>query len=188
MDLQDAFSSSEYVEYVITGAHTAVWMAILGLYLFGVPLSTFLNLSLVTLIIVLPFTYVLGVIMSSVSQVILTPLRALLKRIFIHYSVCPDEYIAAHSPTLYAAYEWRMRRTRIPGAAVLNWLLLGLMLLLFLGNPRTQAFEIIIIATVVLTVLSIFTWFDLYRRAFKFRRQACIQLSYSFDGTSSASS
>jgi hypothetical protein len=82
-----------------------------------------------------------------------------------------DENIAYKSEVLYNAYEARVRRVRIIGAAILNWPLLGFALLINIG-PGSALVIPLIIASVVLTILSWYIWNGLNNRAYKFRKNA----------------
>jgi hypothetical protein len=112
--------------------------------------------------------------MDSLSQTLLDPLRILIRnRTFDKKGDYLDEYIAYHSPTLYAAYDWRVRRVRIPTSAVFNWLLLGIGLLLQLGFASTYTTWAIAITTLAFAAVSLFAWVQLFRRAYSFRKTAC---------------
>jgi hypothetical protein len=59
------------------------------------------------------------------------------------------------------------------GAAIFNWLLLGVALLLHIGFSEVYQSVLVIILASFLSLLSVITWRGLYYRAYKFRKNAC---------------
>lgn len=173
IDLDNTLASTDYLEYVVIGAQGGVWVVLLATYLLNIPLHQFATLNPVLLVIGLPFMYVLGLMVDTVSHLILSPVRVIIRNWQLGSDSCPDEYIGLHSPTLYAAYAWRARRPRIPGSATVNWLLIGISLLLHTGFTDSYETRLIIIVSLVTIVVTLFTWFELWRRAYKFRKNAC---------------
>ena len=82
-----------------------------------------------------------------------------------------DETIAFKSEVLYNAYEARVRRVRIIGAAIFNWPLLGFSLAINIDIGNRILIPLII-TTIVLTILSWYIWNGLNNRAYKFRKNA----------------
>ena len=83
------------------------------------------------------------------------------------------EFIAYHSEQLYSAYEVRVKRLRILGAAIFNWPLLGVALLVYFGFTNWAYSIYIVIVSITLCVVSFIAWRNLYRRAYNFRKKAC---------------
>ena len=90
----------------------------------------------------------------------------------MQYEKYKDELIAYSSPELYSAYEVRVRRVRIIGASIFNWPLLGGAFLFHSEITNTAQIIAIIFFSILLSVLSIFVWKGLYRRAYKFRKNS----------------
>jgi len=182
----DTTLSGEYVEYVIIGTHATVWIALLLSWLFNVSVSRLADVNFVLLLLLLPFIYVVGILVDSVSQTLLQPVRRRIRlRVFglARRAAAPqdmsrfdDELLAFRSPTLYAAYEWRMRRTKVVGAAIPNWLALGSIVVLHLGTPISYAALVVEISAAAFTVVSAFAWADLTSRAYAFRKKAATLL------------
>ena len=172
-DFDTTIANSEYVEYIVIGAHAVAWITILAAYLLDIPLAQIANLNPILLLIGLPFMYILGMMIDAVSQYVLNPIRILIKNWQLKGQDCPDEFIGLNSPTLYAAYAWRARRARIPGSAIINWLLIGISLLLKIGLTGSYVEWLIIITSLATISITAFTWAELYRRAYKFRKNAC---------------
>ncbi len=175
----DNFLDSEYVEYIIIGAHTLTWMTALILWLAGTPLTELQHLNPVLLVVLIPFlfpfTFILGLMFDSLTNLLVFLPRKLIKRFVLEgssASLSTDEQLASRSSDLYLAYVIRMKRTRIMSAAIFNWLLVGGALLLYIGSPDSGLGVIIGIASISLTVLSVYSWFDHTRRAYSFLRGA----------------
>ena len=180
--LDSSAVNMEYLEYLVIGAQAVVWVVGIGMYMLGIPVAMLLTMPPVILIFVIPFAYVIGMMLDSVSQFLLNPLRNAIKRWQLKDSDCPDEFIALHSPTLYHAYAWRARRARIPGSALINWPLLGLATLLHIGLGSVGTFpgEMTLGVIIVCELLTAFTWEELYRRAYAFRKGACAAIKKEF--------
>lgn len=184
IDVNSSFTTIEYVEYFVIGAQTAVWATILFGYLLGASPEDILQVPPILYLLLVPFIYILGMIIDNVSQFLLNPIRILIKNRQLAGIDCPDEFIGYHSITLYQAYEWRTRRARIPGSALVNWLFLGSSILLYVGPENSYLFRIVLIASAACVLLTAFTWIELYKRAYRFRRNACETIRENL-GTSS---
>jgi hypothetical protein len=171
MNTDNALVNSEYVEYLIIGSQTCTWLILLFAWLLGIPLARLGQVNPLLLVVVLPFAYSIGIIMDRLSYLILMKTRRLVTY-GLGRSTCKDEWIAFRSETLYAAYEWRIRRIRIPGATALNWPPLGGVLVLYLGLNSFDS-RVVEFSTLALTVVSLLAWMSLYRRAYQFRQNAC---------------
>jgi hypothetical protein len=159
------------VEYLIIGVHTSTWFSLLWLKLLKLPISTLLKIDATTLLLLLPFIYIFGMIFDDITFRLLAPrISGIKKKVFGSKSY-KDENIAYKSEALYNAYEARVRRVRIIGAAILNWPLLGFALLINVGAEGPILIPVII-ATAVLTILSWYIWNGLNNRAYKFRKNA----------------
>jgi hypothetical protein len=163
--------SSEYIEYLIVGVETCTWIALMLAWLIGIPVANLEHINPLLAIIALPFAYPLGIVMDRLSYVVLFQARRL-AILGLAKSTCKDELIAYRSEALYRAYEWRMRRVRIPGATAFNWLPLGVGILLYLGFDSFES-HVVEVTAVLLTAVSLFAWASLYRRAYRFRQNAC---------------
>jgi hypothetical protein len=163
-----------YFEYAIVGAHALAWLVVLGAYVLGVPLSDLFQVNPGFLVILLPFLYIVGAMVDSASQILLEPFRRRIRSRFFRSSRVPytDEHLAFASASLYSAYQERVRRIRIIGAAIFNWPLLGAALLLYEGSPASLQYRLVVLASSAFTLLSIVTWRSLYFRAYKFRDNA----------------
>lgn len=168
-------SETRFIEYLIIGAHTAAWLALVVVYMFGIPLSVIKGISPEFIVIALPFVYLLGMLADSLVQYLLEPLRRLVRKRAFEYMTGKylDELIALKSSELYDAYEARVRRVRVIGASIFNWPLLGMALLLNLGTSDALRAVFVALMSAVLGVLSIISWRVLYYRAYKFRKNAC---------------
>lgn len=161
------------VEYLIIGTHTSTWLLLLVFIVFAVPFPIIATGELSIVLVMLPFIYLIGMLFDSIIQYPLDPYRMRIRDQMFEYKECKDEFIALSSPELYSAYEVRVRRVRVLGAAIFNWPLLTISLLLHIGfaNPYRSVF--VILSGLALTLLSITAWKSLYRRAYKFRKNAC---------------
>jgi hypothetical protein len=174
----DSAQTGEYVEFVVIGSITTLALIILTAGWLGIPFSQLSQVSPLFVIVLLPFTYVLGMMTDRVSQLYVWPLRVLIRnRIFGSTVPCTDEYIARVSPDLYYAYDSRMRRIRVIGTSVINWPLLGLAILVELNTTTTLEARTVEFGAVLLSALSLLAFLDLTRRAYQFRKRACEALS-----------
>jgi hypothetical protein len=174
----DSLQTGEYVEFVVIGSITTLALVILTAGWLGMPFSQLSQINPLFVVILLPFTYVLGMLLDRVSQLYVWPLRLLIRnRIFGSTVPCTDEYIARVAPDLYYAYDSRMRRVRVVGTAVINWLLLGLAVLVELNTTTTLEARTVEFSSVALSVLSLLAFLDLTRRAYQFRKHACEAVS-----------
>jgi hypothetical protein len=172
MNSETAFASTEYVEYAVIGAHALVWLSLLFLWLLGIPLTRIGSPTTAIVVLLIPLTLVIGTVIDSLVQRVLTPVRVLVRRIVGGTVFLSDEELAQRAPHLYRAYEWRIRRARIPGAATINWLVLLLVILLTPGSVPSENVLILTLGCVSLAVASGLAWINFLYRAFKFRRNA----------------
>ena len=163
-----------YFEYAIIGAHALAWLVVVAVYVLGIPLGDLARINPGLLVILLPFVYVVGLVVDYASHTLLKPLRLLIRRrVLATGDIGQNEaYLALESTSLYAAYEQRTRRIRIVGAAIFNWPLLGAALLLSIGAHDSPQLRAVVIATAICTILSVATWVGMYRDAYKFRQNA----------------
>lgn len=166
-------SDTRFVEYLIIGSHTASWLLLLICALFGIPISKLGDINASLIVVALPFIYLLGMFFDSVSAYLLEPLRRKIRSKIFEYEKYKDEFIALESPSLYDAYEARIRRVRVIGAAIFNWPLVGITSLLNLHLTSLTQFLFISLGSLVMCLLSILTWRVLYMRAYQFRKNAC---------------
>jgi hypothetical protein len=68
MDIENTIARSDYFEYVVLGAPGSAWVVLLGAYLPSIPLDQLSMLNPVLLVFALPFMYVLGMMIDSVSR------------------------------------------------------------------------------------------------------------------------
>jgi hypothetical protein len=172
MNTETAFASTEYVEYAVIGAHGLVWLVLLFLWLLGVPLARLAPPTTAIVVLVIPLTLVIGTVIDSLAQRTLTPLRVLVRRIVSGAVYLSDEDLAQRAPRLYRAYEWRVRRARIPGAATINWLALLLVIILTPGSVPAEDVLVLTLGCIGLALASGLAWINFLYRAFKFRRNA----------------
>ncbi len=166
-------SDTPFVEYLIIGTHTSVTILLIVLVIFGIPLVSLVDIDAAAIVLLLPFAYLLGMLVDSLVQYPLEPFRKRIRDQMFKYEEYKDEFIALSSPELYSAYDARVRRVRVLGAAIFNWPFLCIALLLQLGFTITPQTIFVIASSVVLTISSIVTWKSLYSRAYKFRKNAC---------------
>lgn len=196
-----------FVEYLIIGFHTATWIVILVLAMLGQTLMQLLvpiDDPIALILLFLPFAYLLGITVDSVMYPLLDRKRSSIKNEIFGISpkqrqkdgapdvpsippassaniACKDEFIALVSPELYDAYESRVRRVRILGTAIPNWLFLAGALVYYytVHYPISYDVDYWIFPALVgttgatLSILSFTSWKGLYRRAYKFRKNAC---------------
>ena len=170
-----------FVEYLIIGSHTAAWIVLLFLAIFGIPLSALAGIDAAAVLLLLPFIYLLGMLVDSIVHYPLEPFRKRIRDSIFQYDNYKDEFIAHSSPELYSAYEVRVRRVRIIGASIFNWPLLGVTALLHVGFTKPVVYVSVIASTLILCILSIIVWGGLYQRAYKFRKNACDVIRESGD-------
>lgn len=159
------------VEYLIIGMHTTSWLFLVVLKTLKLPLNIITELDATIFFLLLPFIYMIGMIFDDVVYRLLSRRIAQIKKGIFGLGKYEDEAIAHNSEVLYNAYEARVRRVRIIGAAIFNWPFLGFSLLLHIGYETKYLFPILL-TTVVLTALSWSIWNGLNNRAYKFRKNA----------------
>ncbi len=163
---------SPFVEYLIIGAHTSAWLLLVIMVVFGLPLSALAGVDAGFVLLLLPFVYLVGMLVDSIVHYPLEPFRKKIRDSVFQYDKYKDEFIAYSSPELYSAYEVRVRRVRIIGAAIFNWPLVGAALLFHIGFAQPIQSIFVIATTLILSLLSVITWRGLYKRAYKFRKNA----------------
>jgi hypothetical protein len=67
MDIENTIARSDYFEHVVLGAQGSARVVLLGAYLPSIPLNQLSMLNPVLLVFALPFMYVLGMMIDSVS-------------------------------------------------------------------------------------------------------------------------
>lgn len=161
-----------FVEYLIIGTHTFSWILLTIWSFLKIPLKTLGHIDAAIALLLLPIIYLLGMLFDSLYQGLLNRERLKIRNRIIEYPKYKDELIALESPTLYAAYEVRMRRIRVIGAAIFNWPLLAISILLNIGLRDTGHVVFILLSTLLFTTASIITWRGLFERAYDFRKSA----------------
>ena len=164
---------SPFVEYLIIGTHTSSWILLMVMSAFRLPLSKLGSIDAAAFLLLLPFIYLIGMLTDSIVYYPLEPFRKKIRDSVFEYENYKDEFIAYSSPELYSAYDVRVRRVRIMGAAIFNWLLLGVALLLQIGFSEVYQSVLVMTLALFLSLLSVITWRGLYYRAYKFRKNAC---------------
>lgn len=177
----DSVLNGEYLEYFIIGTHTSVWIALFFSWMLNIPFSRLTSINVLVGVLLIPFIYLIGLLMDSVSQLLLRQFRKLISRMALKKAGIAgnsadisqtDEAIAVASPTLYAGYDWRMRRSKVVGAAIFNWIALGATVLTIVGAVDSPTALVVEIATLALAALSVFSWIDLTSRAYAYRSRA----------------
>jgi hypothetical protein len=171
------FNDTPFIEYLLIGAHTSTWIMLLIFFAFGINIASPEEISATALVLLLPFVYMIGMLFDSIVQLLISPVRNGIRKKVIKDEDCSDEFLAYRSPTLYEAYDARVQRVRVIGAAILNWPLLGIALVVYLGYGWWSAQSIVIYAVCgVLALTSVYGSVYLYFRAYKFRRAACREI------------
>ena len=146
----------------------------------NIPLQSLSEINPAIVLLLLPFFYLIGMIFDDIA---FRPLNASRKRIqnnVFKGEVLKDELLAYASEGLYDAYEMRVRRVRIIGAGIFNWPLLCFAILLHMEGSYWYYQLIIISLAILLSAISLIIWKNLYKRAYKFRKNAGeILLEYS---------
>jgi hypothetical protein len=161
-----------FVEYLIIGSHTFSWILLLLWSVFKIPMKSLGDIDAGAALLLLPVVYLFGMLFDSLYQGLLNKQRIKIRNRIIEYPKYKDELMALESPTLYAAYEVRMRRIRVIGAAIFNWPLLAISLLINLGLSNIGQVIFIALSTILLVLASIITWRGLFERAYDFRKSA----------------
>lgn len=170
---------SPFVEYLIIGFHTSIWVLLMILAIFKAPISILAQIDAGRILLFLPIIYMIGMLFDSITRLPLEPFRKKIRNSLFKYEQCKDELIAFKSPELYSSYQARVRRVRIIGTAIFNWLLLGGTILLHLDRSKPTQYIATIILALTLSVASIVAWKEYYKRAYKFRKNACDQIRES---------
>jgi hypothetical protein len=162
------------VEYLIIGTHAMSWLTVLLMAFLKLPMSKLTELGPEAVFLVLPFAYLIGMLCDSTVQPLLErPRKHIKANYFGDEDKYKDELIALKSPDLHAAYDARVRRVRILGTAIFNWPLLAFSLLVYLGSMFSLQSLVIVAFGTLFTVLSVIAWRGLYRRAYRYRKNAC---------------
>src|SRR5262249_55736600 len=171
------FSDTPFIEYLLIGAHTSSWLMLFILYVFGISITSPDQVSATALVLLLPFVYMIGMLFDSVVQLLISPIRNGIRENVLKGEDCPDEFLAYRSPTLYEAYDARVQRVRVIGAAIINWPVLGSALVLYLHTGWWSLQSAAIYAVCgILMLTSMYGSVYLYFRAYKFRRAACREI------------
>ena len=166
-------SDTPLIEYLIIGTHTVTWLILLLLKAFDVPLQVITSIDPADVIVALPFVYLLGMLFDDLSFRLLDGMRKKIRNKIYISEVYKDEVIAFASEQLYTAYEARVRRIRVIGAAIFNWPLIGGAALLYIDLANWIQTTSVISFSLLLCLLSYLSWMNLYARAYKFRKNAC---------------
>jgi len=161
-----------FVEYLISGTHTSIWLLLVIMSILGIPLQSLLGLNVGLVVLFIPLAYILGTLFSTLTSGVLNPFRIRIRNSLFPYEHYKDEVIAYSSPELYAAYTARIHRVRLIGASIFNWLFLGGALLLHVDSTRPYFFISVITVTISLSILSAFAWYALMKRVLEFRKNA----------------
>lgn len=180
------------VEYLIIGMHTASWITIIIFKALKIPIKDLLNIDTTTILLLLPFVYILGMMVDDlVFSVLKRKTEKIKNEVMSEKSTSEekrtdikqkgsknsdprfmDEKIALKSPDLYNAYEARVRRIKIIAAAFFNWPLLGLSGCIYIGTQNIYATIAIILLSAIFMLISYRIWNNLTRRAYSFRKKA----------------
>lgn len=171
MGIESLLASDAYVDYPIIGAQVLIWVILLLARLLGIPLSQLASINPAAAIIVAPFAIAIGIVFDSLTSFLLKPWRSRIRRRMSEGSG-EEAYIAAHSASLYSAYELRSRRTRIPGASIFNMPLLAIAILLNIGTADSSRTTVIAGGAILLSVAFAITWERTTVLAYRFRRYA----------------
>jgi len=166
-------TDTPFVEYLIIGSHTFSWLLLITFGVFNIPISVLNHIDASVIIVVLPLIYLLGMLFDSIIQYMLDPFRQKIRDSLFDYIKYKDEFIALKSSELYNAYEVRVRRVRVIGAAIFNWPILGITIIFVIGVKNPFQLLFILGSSLILCLASIIAWRGLYRRAYKFRKNAC---------------
>jgi hypothetical protein len=173
-------STNYIVELLISGICTFLWIALIGLSLWGDDLSQ-INLQddkwLIT-VIVLPVVYIFGIIMDRLSDELFDWLFPLREK---HFNSIDEHRIAlstvyVKAPNLIKLYEYGRMRTRIFRNWVVNGLLILLSLLVFCWTSdfiesQTNRWQITVLSILILggsVVASGFAWYRMNKKEFMF--------------------
>jgi len=161
-----------FVEYLISGTHTSIWLLLVVMAVLGIPIQSLLNINVGLVVLFIPLAYILGTLCSTLSAHALNSFRIRIRNAIFPYEHYKDEKIAYHSSDLYAAYTARTHRVRLMGASIFNWLFLAIALPLNTGFTKPPVFIAAIVIPLVLSALSVIAWYSLIKRALEFRKNA----------------
>lgn len=161
-----------FVEYLIVGTHTSIWLALVIMAIFHIPFDALLTINVGFLVPLIPIAYLLGALFSTLTSQILSPFRRKIRNSTFSYDLYKDETIAYLSSDLYAAYTVRMHRVRLMGPTIFNWLFLGIAILLYTGFSNPLIYTSGIAFPALLSILSAIAWRSLVIRALNFRKTA----------------
>ena len=161
-----------FVEYLISGTHTSIWLLMVVMAILGLPLQSLLGLNVGLVVLFIPLAYTLGALISTLTALILNPFRVRIRNSLFPYEHYKDEMIAYSSSDLYAAYTARMHRVRLMGASIFNWLFLAVALLFHGDFTKSPYYVSVIIIPLLLSVLSAIAWYSLIKRLLEFRKNA----------------
>lgn len=160
------------VEYLIIGTHTFSWLILLLLKAFNIPINSMYKVDAAYFLFLLPLFYLIGMIFDDISFQPLAPLKKKIQKSVYKTEHYNDEFIAFHSKELFSAYEAKVRRIRILGAAIFNWPLLGISTLLYIDTSNLWYVFYVAFISAVLCLTSFTSWKNLYKRAYVFKKEA----------------
>jgi len=161
-----------YVEYVIVGTHTSIWLSFVIMAIFDIPLEVLLNINVGIVVLLIPIAYLLGALFSTLTVRLLSRVRRKIRNSIFPSENYKDETIAYLSPDLFSAYSVQMHRVRLMGPSIFNWLFLGMALLLYTGFSKPSIYIPAISIPILLSILSAIAWRFLVIRALEFRKNA----------------
>lgn len=170
--------ATPFVEYLIIGTHTSIWVGLVVLAIFDIPFTDLSNWKSEWIVPIIPIIYLLGAIISPLATRILGNTRAKIKlsvysnkdaKSLDNYK---DEKIAYLSSSLYAAYSDRTHRVRLLGPAIFNWLFLGGAILLHIDISDRRTFISIVVIALLLSLLTFMAWRFQVKRLYEFRKAA----------------
>ena len=161
-----------FVEYLIVGTHTSIWLVLVIMAIFHIPPEALLTINVGAIVPLIPIAYLLGALFSTLTSYILNPFRKKIRNSIFSYEQYKDETIAYHSSELYAAYSVRMHRVRLMGPSIFNWLFLGIALPVYVGFLNPPIYIVAFVIPTLLSVLTAVAWRFLLIRALEFRKNA----------------
>jgi hypothetical protein len=161
-----------YVEYLVVGTHTSIWIAILIMAILGVPPESLLNINAGVVVLLVPIAYLLGTLFSTLSARLLRRFQRNIADSIFPNENYKDETLAYLSPDLFSAYTVQMHRVRLMGPSIFNWLFLAMALFLYVGLSNPSIYIPALAVPTLLSVLSAISWRQLMGRALEFRKIA----------------
>ena len=170
--------TSFFVELVVTGIHTALWIALVILSLVGfrdINAESVLTLNLA--LPILAIAYIMGIIVDRVADRLTFQRDRQIRNEFDVKGLPSFRamrlYVLSKSKDVYEELEYTRSRMRITRAGIVNFPLTSLALLLFIWrqlddalpemSDRLIASALVVAVGLVLTLLSLQAWQDLTR-------------------------